>query len=64
MTVEQLMAILQQANPDAWVELEMGSLYGKVTAGVTGVTIDGYETITLLSSPSEHPKTPDICPHA
>ena len=64
MTVEQLMAILQQADPDAWVELEMDSLYGRVTARVTEVTIDGYDTVTLFSSPGEQPKTPDICLHA
>lgn len=64
MTVEQLMAILQQADPDAWVELEVNSLYGTVCTGVTEVTIDGYDTVTLLSSPGEQPKTPDICLHA
>lgn len=53
MTVEQLMAVLQQADPDAWVELEVESFYGTVCTGLAGVTIDGYDTVTLTSSPAD-----------
>ena len=58
MTVEQLMAILQQADPDAWVELEVSHLYGTVCTGVAEVTIVGYDTVTLTSSPPSSPKLP------
>lgn len=34
MTVEQLMAILQQADPDAWVELEVEGFYSPCALGL------------------------------
>ncbi len=33
MTVQQLLDVLQCANPDAWVELEAESFWGRVCGG-------------------------------
>lgn len=57
MRVEDLLWLLQQANPSDWVELEVDTFWGRAEAGVTGVVLtQGMVILTAY----DDPKTPDI----
>lgn len=49
MTVQQLLDVLQCANPDAWVELEAEGFWGRVCGGAD--VIVEQDTVTISTYP-------------
>lgn len=57
MIVKDILWLLQQADPEDWVELEVDTFWGRAEAGVTGVVFT--KGMVILTAYNE-PKTPDI----
>ena len=50
MTVQQLLDVLQCANPGAWVELEAEGFWGRVCGGAANVIVE-QDTVTISTYP-------------
>lgn len=57
MIVKDLLWLLQQADPEDWVELEVDTFWGRAEAGVTRVVFT--KGMVILTAYNE-PITPDI----